>query len=397
MSTAAIHGGSHANPTHAHTIPIFQSSTYRFDSVAHGQALWKEEQEGYIYGRLSNPNVDATAATIAALEGINLPEQPYGLLAGSGMAAISTVLTALLQQGDTIVSQRALYGGTHTLLTRYLPQYGIDHVVFNGPDLDSLDVVLARHHNTRVVYIETPANPTMALTDIAGVAERAHAADALVVVDNTFATPYIQRPLELGADIVVHSTTKYLTGHGTVVGGAIVTRHESLYLERLLPTLHTYGGVAGPTDAWLTGLGLKTFTLRMARHCENGLAVAKYLAGHPAVQTVYYPGLETFPQYALACQQMDAFGGMLSFELRGGYKAGERLMDAVKLCTLAVSLGAVDTLIAHPASMMHFKVPPQQRAQMGISDGLVRLSVGLEDVEDIIADLAQALDVASQP
>ncbi|MBN2469871.1 MAG: PLP-dependent transferase [Anaerolineae bacterium] len=391
LGTLAVHGGDGANRTHAHVMPIYQSSTYRFDSVAHGQALWREEEEGYIYGRLNNPNVQATANTIAALEGLNLPARPFALLTGSGMAAISTLLGGLLAQGDTLLSQQALYGATHTLLHEFITRFGITCDTFEGSDLDSLEQALDRHDRIKLVYIETPVNPTMALTDISGVVERAHAAGALVIVDNTFASPYQQRPFEFGADVVVHSTTKYLTGHGTVIGGVIVTPDETLYHDRLLPALHIGGAVAGPMDAWLTEQGLKTFHLRMARHCANGLEVARFLEGHPAVAHVHYPGLESFPQYELACRQMDAFGAMLSFELKGGYTAGQTMMDAVRLCTLAVSLGSVDTLIAHPASMMHFKVPPAERARMGITEGMVRLSVGLEDVEDIIADLDQAM------
>lgn len=391
FGTIAIHGGSAVNRTHAHVTPIYQSSTYRFDDVAHGQALWREEEHGYIYGRLNNPNVEATASVVAALEGINLPERPFALLAGSGMGAISTVCAGLLQQGDTVLSQQALYGATHALLAGFMTRFGVHYDTFEGTDLASLDAALTRYPEVRMVYIETPVNPTMALTDIRGVVERAHAAGALVVVDNTFASPYQQRPLEMGADIVLHSTTKYLTGHGTVIGGVVITSDEALYHDRLLPALHTYGAVAGPMDAWLTEQGLKTFHLRMERHCANGLAVARFLDNHPAVAQVHYPGLETFPQYELACTQMDAFGAMLSFELKGGYAAGESMMDNVQLCTLAVSLGAADTLIAHPASMMHFKVSPAERAEMGITEGMVRLSVGLEEIEDIVADLDQAL------
>ncbi|MBN1966999.1 MAG: PLP-dependent transferase, partial [Anaerolineae bacterium] len=368
FGTVAVHGGDSANPTHAHITPIYQSSTYRFDSVAHGQALWRGEQPGYIYNRLSNPNSDGTAQTIAALEGFNLPERPFAVLAASGMAAVSTVLLALTEAGQTVVAQQSLYGATHGILKNHLPRHGVQLTTFDGADLSTLDTTLAQTPNVPLVYIETPSNPTMALTDIRGVVARAHAAGALVVIDNTFATPFAQRPLEMGADVVLHSTTKYLTGHGTVVGGAIVMTDVDLFHERLLPTLITFGGVPGPMDAWLTGQGLKTFHLRMARHEENGLAVARFLEGHPAVAHVNYPGLESFPQHALARAQMDTFGGMLSFELKGGYDAGAALMDRVRLCLLAVSLGAVDTLIEHPASMTHFKVAPADRARMGISD-----------------------------
>lgn len=390
FGTVALHGGDDANPTHAHVLPIFQTSTYRFDDVAHGQAIWRDETPGYIYGRLENPNTDATANTIAALEGINRPQRPYGLLAGSGMGAISTVLVALTEAGDTVISQQALYGATHTVMTKHMPRRGVTHDTFTGTSLTELEAALSRNDNVRVVYIETPANPTMALTDIRGVVERAHAARAIVIVDNTFASPYCQRPLEMGADVVVHSTTKYLTGHGTVVGGAIVTPSEDLYKE-FKHILVNYGAVAGPMDAWLTQQGLKTFQVRMERHCANGLAIARFLADHPAVAQVHYPGLESHPQHDLACAQMDEFGAMMTFELKGGYDAGVSVMNNVKVCTLAVSLGIVDTVIAHPASMMASTVAPEDRAKMGITDGMVRFSVGIEDVEDLMADLDQAL------
>ncbi len=396
LSTIAIHSGQTLNKTHAHVQPIYQSSTYVFDSVAHGQSLWREDEYGHIYGRLGNPNTETTASVIAALEGVNLPNQPYGLLAASGMAAVSTVFLALTRAGDTIISQKSLYAATHTLLANRLPQYGINHVAFDGARPEELEAALEHNANIRLVYIETPVNPTMALTDIRSVVKRAHAAGALVCVDNTFATPYLQRPLELGADIVLHSTTKYLTGHGTVVGGALVTGDHTLYHDRLLPTLVTYGAVAGPMDAWLTEQGLKTFELRMARHCENGMAVARFLEEHPAVARVNYPGLPSFPQIDLARTQMDGFGAMLSFELKGGYAAGEALMDHVRLCRLAVSLGTVDTLIAHPASMMNFKMAREDRLRMGITDGLIRLSVGIENLDDILADLDQALAATSK-
>ncbi len=391
FGTVAIHGGRDANETHAHVLPIYQSSTYHYDSVAHGQSIWRGETPGYIYSRLGNPNTVATANTIAALEGINLPTRPFAALTGSGMGAVSTVLVALLEAGDTLISQQALYGASYKIMSTQLPRFGVHHDIFYGPDLSSLDSALARNSHVRLVYIESPVNPTMELTDIRGVVGRAHAAGALVVMDNTFATPYLQRPLEMGVDVVLHSTTKYLTGHGTVVGGVFLTVHEALFKEKLEPALIMYGAVAGPMDAWLTEQGLKTFHLRMARHCENGLAVARFLEEHPAIARVNYPGLKSFPQHELACAQMDGFGGMLSFELKGGYEAGRALMDHVQLCALTVSLGTVDTLIQHPASMTHFTLAPEDRAKMGITEGLVRLSVGIEDVEDIIADLDQAL------
>jgi methionine-gamma-lyase len=389
--TLAIHVGREVNETRTQATPIYLTSGYRFDNVEHGQALFRGDESGYIYGRWGNPNTEAAAAVIAALEGINLPERPYGLLTASGMAATSTVLFALTASGDTVISQTALYGASFNLMKRELPRRGVHHDTFTGPDLNTLEAALARNTRVKLVYIESPANPTMALTDIRGVVEQAHAAGALVAVDNTFATPMLQRPLEMGADIVLHSTTKYLSGHAAVTGGAIITADGELWQQVLKPSLIDYGGVASPMEAWLTEQGLKTLHLRMARHSENALAVARYLEAHPAVAKVNYPGLESFPQYALARAQMDAFGGMLSFELKGGYEAGVTLLNRVRLCALVANLGSVDTLIQHPASMTHFKTAPEDRIKMGITDGLVRLSVGVEDIEDIIADLDQAL------
>lgn len=392
FATTAIHTNDEHNETHAHVLPIYQSSTYVFDDVEFGQALWRGELAGHIYGRLGNPNTEATAAAIAALESLNLADRAYGLLTGSGMAAVSLVGLALLKAGDTIITQRALYGASYTLFKDFFTRYQVNHVDFTGDDLNDLDRALAQYPTPKLIYIETPANPTLRITDIRGVVKRAQSVGALVVVDNTFATPYLQRPLEMGVDIVLHSTTKYLTGHGAVVGGAIVTANENIYAHHLLPTLRTYGAIAGPMDAWLTGIGLKTLQLRMERHCENGMAVAQFLENHPAIEHVYYPGLASFEQYELAAQQMDAFGGMIAFELKGGYEAGVALMNNVKLLTLAVSLGTVDSLIQHPASMTHFKNTPSDRAKMGITEGLVRLSVGIEDSADIVFDLEQALE-----
>lgn len=390
FGTLAIHSCDEFNDTHAHVLPIYQTSTYSFDDVEHGQTLWRGEEQGYIYGRLGNPNTDATAATIAALEGKNLPERPYALMAASGMAAVSTIILALLSEGDTIVSQNALYGASFTLFHKQMPRFGIKHEVFTSTNLAELETQLEKSTHVRVVYIESPANPTMTLTDIRGVVERAHQVGAYVVIDNTFATPYLQRPLEMGVDVVLHSTTKYLTGHGTVVGGAIITPHKALY-DKMVPILTQFGGVQGPHDAWLTGLGIKTLHVRMPVHCSNAMQVAQFLESHPAVEKVYYPGLSSFEQYELARAQMDDFGGMMAFELKGGYEAGEALMNHVQLCTLAVSLGSVDSLIQHPASMTHFKNTPEERAQMGIGEGLIRFSVGIENIEDIIGDLEQAL------
>ncbi|MCL4879172.1 MAG: PLP-dependent aspartate aminotransferase family protein [Anaerolineae bacterium] len=397
LQTTAIHAGDLHEDTHAHVMPIYQTSTFTYDSIEQGQARWRGEEPGYIYSRVESPNTAATAKVIAALEGHGLDVPVFGLMTSSGMGAASVVTLALVKEGDTILAQHSLYGSTSTLFHQKMPPYGVHTDFFDGHDLNDLDAAIARNKNIRFIYVETPANPTLALTDITGVVERAHALGALAVIDNTFATPILQQPLAFGADIVLHSTTKYLTGHGTVVGGAIVTPHEALYRDHLLPTMRTFGFNESPMDAWLTYNGLKTLPLRMRQHCDNACQIAHYLKDHPAVSQVYYPGLPDFPQHELATCQMRDFGGMVSFELAGGYEAGVSLLNHLKLCALGVSLGTVDTLVQHPASMTHFLNPPEVRAAMGITDGLIRISVGIEDVEDLLADFEQAFEAVRVP
>lgn len=385
FNTKAIHAGQKPDPaTGAHVTPIYQTSTFVFENVDQGARRFAGEEEGYIYTRLGNPTVAELEEKIAVLEGGEAV-----IATASGMAAISTVLFTLLKKGDHIVANDTLYGCTHSFLSHIAPKYGIEVTFTDLSDLSNLEKAV--RSNTKVVYIETPANPTLKLVDIKGAAEIAHKVGARVVVDNTFMTPYLQRPIEHGADVVVHSATKYLGGHGDVVAGIIVGPKD-LLTEMRMPYLKDIGGIIGPFDAWLLLRGLKTLGLRMDRHCENAQKVAEYLEGHPMIEKVYYPGLPSNPQYELAKRQMDGFGGMISFELKGGIEAGKVLMNSVKLITLAVSLGCVDSLIQHPASMTHSPVPREERLKAGITDGLVRLSVGIEDVEDIIADLEQALD-----
>ena len=401
LATTAIHAGEIHDEMGAHVAPIYQSSTFTFTDMAAVDAQASGETEGYMYGRGSHPNRRALAAKLAALEGHRLIRDARaagddGPVVGaeifsSGMAAISAALLGLAQAGDHVVTQGALYGSADHLISEILPQYGVTISRVDLLDADGLAKELAAQPKTTVVYLETPANPTMTLVDIRAVAEVAHAHGARVVVDNTFATPVLQRPLELGADVVVHSTTKFISGLGTTIGGAVVTADLPLLEEKIGLLIRFLGGVPSPFDCWLTNLGLKTLPLRMERHCANGMAVAQFLERHAGVTAVRYPGLESFPQHALAKKQMDDFGAMIAFEVADGYEGAARLLDRVKLCSLAVSLGTVDTLIEHPASMTHRVVSPEHRAHIGIHDGLVRLSVGLEAVEDIIGDLEWAL------
>lgn len=384
FATRAVHAGQTPDPvTGALSTPIYQTSTFVFRDVAQGAARFSGEEEGYIYTRIGNPTQKALEDKMAGLEG-----GEAGLAFGSGMAAVSAVLMALVRQGDHIVHLDALYGCTHAFLHGILSRFGVEATPVDTSDLDK--VRAAMRPNTRVIYVETLSNPLLKVADIPALSAIAHGAGAKLVVDNTFLTPYLHRPLEQGADVVLHSATKYIGGHGDVIAG-IAVGPKTLMDEIRTTTLKDIGGIISPFNAWLLLRGLKTLHLRMAAHCGNAQTVAEWLLAHPAVDKVYYPGLETFPQQRLAQRLMKGFGGVLSFELKGGFEAGVHLMNSVKLCHLAVSLGDVDTLIEHPASMTHAAVPEEDRLKAGIFPGLVRLAVGIEDAEDIIADLEQGL------
>ncbi|MBS7525228.1 aminotransferase class I/II-fold pyridoxal phosphate-dependent enzyme [Fusibacter paucivorans] len=380
FNTKAIHYGAiHDKQFGAHVSPLYQTSTFVFEDCAQGGDRFAGRDNGYKYTRLGNPNTREVASRLAALD-----ETDAGLYTSTGMSAVSTALLGLMQAGDHFIAADCLYGGTVAVINKVITKYGIemDYVKIN----DTEAFQSAFKANTKVVYIETPANPTMELIDIEAVAAMAHAHGALLVVDNTFMTPYLQKPVKLGADVVVYSVTKYINGHGDVVGGIITGKQ--CYIDQINnPHLLNLGGTGSPFDAWLVARGLKTLGIRMERHCENAMAVAKYLESHSKVAKVYFPGLETFPQHDLAKRQMSNFGGMIAFELEGGYAAGEKLLNNLELISLAVSLGGVDSLIQHPASMTHAAVPPEERLSAGITDGLVRISVGIEDLEDILADL----------
>ncbi|MEN8040229.1 MAG: aminotransferase class I/II-fold pyridoxal phosphate-dependent enzyme [Actinomycetota bacterium] len=391
MATEAIHAGEIHDSSGAHIAPIYQTSTFTFAGMDDVEAWAADESDPYVYSRGGNPARDALAAKIAALEGFDLAdEQVSAEIFGSGMAAINATLMGLAKAGDHIVAQQVLYGTADHLITDVLPEYGVTNSRIPLLDMDRLEQELSLRPETTVVYLETPANPTMAVVDIAAVAEVAHAHGASVVADNTFATPVLQRPLGLGADVVVHSTTKYINGHGTVVGGAAVSRDSDVMADRIKPLIRSMGGIPGPFDCWLTNLGLKTLPLRMRQHCANAVEVAEFLEGHTSVVDVRYPGLASHPQHELAKRQMDGFGAMIAFDL-GSYDAAARFLDRIELAALAVSLGNLDTLIEHPASMTHRVVDPTERQRSGISDGLIRMSVGLESVGDIIDDLNRAL------
>jgi len=373
-----------------HQIPLVAASSFVFDSIEEGMAIFSGEQPGHVYGRFGNPTIDAVAEKIAALEGFGLDQPTAGLFCSSGMAAIATVMLGLCEPGDTVLTQADLYGGTTSLLQQ-LEKRGIHTVTCDLRDEAAVNKVFSQEGRMRMIFVETPSNPTLRVTDLVSLANIAHAHDALLVADNTFATPFVQRPLAFGADIVVHSTTKFINGHGTGIAGAIVCRDQEMLNEKLVPVYRLYGGSGNPWDAWLVLNGLKTLALRMERHSQNAQTVAEWLVKHPSVTKVNYPGLPGHPDEATIRTQMTQNGGMLSFELAGGTEAGMAFMNRIKFCTLTPTLGDVDTLVLHPATMSHRGVDPAVRAAHGISDGLVRLSVGIEAVADIIADLEQAI------
>jgi methionine-gamma-lyase len=373
--------------TKTHQLPIHAASSFAFENLQEGMEVFSGVRKGHLYSRFGNPTTDAVAKKIAALELHGSGEEGQAYLLSSGMAAISTLCLGLLKPGDKILTQRNLYGGTTELFLKILQPLGFEMVLADLENTSEVERLLAEHKGIRMLYIETPANPTLTCLDINLLSSLAHQHAAYMVVDNTFATPYLQQPLLLGADIVLHSTTKYLNGHGNSTSGAIVGKDIALMQEQFFPALKLVGTNCNPWDAWLLHNGLKTLELRMERHCDNAEAVAKWLAACDQVLEVHYPGLPEHPQHELAKQQMRRFGGVVSFELKGGMDSGQRFVDALRLCTMAPTMGDLDTLVMHPASMSHSRVPREQRLAAGISDGLIRLSIGIESEADILADL----------
>ena len=386
LGTTAIHAGTLKNLYGTLAMPIYQTSTFIFDSAEQGGRRFALEEAGYIYTRLGNPTTTVLENKIAALE-----EGEAAVATSSGMGAISSTLWTVLKAGDHVVTDKTLYGCTFALMCHGLTRFGIEVTFVDTSNLD--EVKNAIKENTRVVYLETPANPNLKIVDLEALSKLAHKnPNTLVIVDNTFATPYMQKPLKLGADIVVHSVTKYINGHGDVIAGLVITNKELADQIRFVGLKDMTGAVLGPQDAYYIIRGMKTFEIRMERHCKNAKKVVEFLNKHPKIERVYYPGLETHPGHEIAKKQMKDFGAMISFELKGGFEAGKTLLNNLKLCSLAVSLGDTETLIQHPASMTHSPYTKEEREAAGITDGLVRLSVGLENVEDIIADLEQGLE-----
>jgi len=387
FNSKLVHAGDFEDEFGSAVTPIYQTSTFSFKNAQHGADLFAGKEKGYIYSRIGNPTIEALENKLAELE-----NGYKGIALSSGMAAVSAVYMTMLSQGDHMISTSAVYGPSRGVMESHFSKFGVEYSYVDTSDIAEIKKNI--RPNTKLLYIETPANPTITLTDIIKVSELAHEHGIMVAVDNTFCSPYLQKPLDLGADIVIHSLTKFINGHADIVGGAIVTKSEELY-NQLRKTMVYTGANMDPHQAFMVIRGVKTLSLRIDKAQENAQQIAEFLENHKKVEWVKYPGLKSFPQSLLAIKQMNGFGSMISFGLKGGYEAGKVLMDNVHLATLAVSLGGVETLIQHPASMTHAGVSKENKEAAHITDGLVRYSVGIEDEEDLIYDLSHALELVA--
>lgn len=379
-----VHGAELEETYGAAVTPIYQSSTFTFRNADHGASCFAGEDPGFIYTRIGNPTITALETTLARLE-----NGAACVAVSSGMAAVNTVYMSLLRSGDHMISSDAVYGPSRGVMEKYWSGFGVESTYTDTGSLENIEKAI--RPNTRLLYIESPTNPTIALTDIRAAAELAHRHGILVAVDNTFCSPILQKPLDLGADIVLHSMTKFINGHADIVAGAVISKTAELD-ARIRATMVNLGCNMDPTQAYMVIRGLKTLSIRVLRQQENAMELAQWLERHPKIAWVKYPGLPSHPQYELGRRQMAGPGSLISFELKGGLSAGKTLMDNIRMILLAVSLGGVESLMSHPASMTHSKMSPQARHACGITDGLVRFAVGIEDIGDLKADLAQALD-----
>ncbi len=397
ISSVALHAAGNENAEFAHLTPIYATSTFTFDSAQQGSDRFAGADKTRIYSRWGNPTFTTAEETIAALEAFGItnddgsPLQLKALLHASGQAAMTTLFLSTLQAGDTILSHYSLYGGTEELMNKVMSATGVKTTLIDMHNLNLVEDTLKKDASIKLVHIETPANPTIQCVDIEAVTRLAKQHDLLVSVDNTFATPYLQQPFRYGVDFVFHSTTKFLNGHGTAIGGVLIGKDLEFMGTKVWKWHALLGGNSNPFDAFLLTQGMKTLELRMERHCHNAMEVAEYLANHPAIAHVNYTGLHSHPDHAVAMKQMRHPGGVMSYDLKGGLEAGKRFIDALQMCVRAVSLGTVDTLLSHPASMSHMSIPREERIKYGITDGLIRMSVGIENIADILNDLEQAL------
>jgi len=396
FSSLAIHAGQHPDPMYSHLTPIYASSTYVYDEAEQGSRRFSGQEKGYIYSRWGNPTMNEAEEKIAAMETFGLqkngsPLEAKAILHASGMAAISSLLLATLKRGDKILTHYSLYSGTQDYMKSLLEPLELSSIIVDLRDLALAEKCLKEDSTIKLIYLETPANPTLQCVDLHALAELAKQYGKITACDNTFATPFLQQPFKHGIDFVVHSTTKFLNGHGTAIGGVLVGTDIEFMQTRATKTHRLLGGNSNAFEAFLLINGMKTLELRMERHCENAMRVAHFLAAHPAVQQVNYNGLSSHPDFIVSQKQMNHPGAMMSFELKGGYEAGVQFMNNLHMCTRTVSLGTCDTLLSHPASMSHSSIPKENRQQYGITDGLIRLSVGIENGDDILNDFEQAL------
>jgi methionine-gamma-lyase len=396
ISSVALHAAGNGHAEYSHTPPIYATSTFTFDTAQQGMERFAGKDKENIYSRWGNPTFKVAEQTIAALEAFKLknedgtPMKLKALLHSSGQAAMTTMFMSNLQSGDTLLSHFSLYGGTYELMHKVLFENGIKTVIVDMRDLNLVEDAIKKN-KIKLIHIETPANPTIQCVDIEAITKIAKQHNIIVTVDNTFATPYLQQPFKYGVDFVFHSTTKFLNGHGSAIGGVLLSRDIELMKTKVWKWHALIGGNANPFDAYLLIQGMKTLEIRMDRHCSNAEKVAAFLSKHNGVAHVNYTGLTSHPDYDVAKKQMSHFGPMMSFELKGGLEAGKKFIDKLKMCVRAVSLGTVDTLLSHPASMTHYSVPREERIRFGITDGLIRMSVGIENSDDIVNDLDQAL------
>ena len=390
-SSVAVHAGHKQDPLYAHLVPIYASSTFVFDDAEQGMRRFSGKEEGYIYSRWGNPTTTEAEEKIAALETFGLNMEAKGILHASGMAAITTLMLGTLKPGDKIITHYSLYGGTEELINRILPSFGITSIIADLRDLQKTKDIINTEKDIKMMYLETPANPTIQCVDIDELCQLAKQKNLLVACDNTFATPYLQQPFQFGVDFIVHSTTKFLNGHGTAIGGILLGKDIELMKTKITKVHRTLGGNSNAFDAFLLTQGMKTLEVRMERHCHNAMEVANFLDTNSAVAKVNYTGLATHPDYYTAMKQMRHPGAMLSFELKEGLQGGIDFMNKLKMCIRSVSLGTCDSLLSHPASMTHYSVPKEEKEKYGITDGLIRMNVGIENIQDIINDLDQAL------
>ncbi len=390
LNSYCVKGGKRNESTKAHQLPLYLSSSFVMENSQEAVDIFTGQKKGHVYSRYGNPTIDTVANKIAYLEGYDLKGETYGFLTSSGMSAITTLMMSTLQFGDAVLTQGNLYGGSTELLKKILSRMGIDTIFTNLQDLDAVEDIIKENGNIRLLYFETPANPTMACIDIEAINIVASRYDVPTAIDNTFCTPYLQRPLSMGTDYVIHSTTKYLNGHGNSIAGAIITANYEAS-RKIWETLKLNGSTCNPFDAWLLSNGMKTLAIRMDKHSSNAQSIAEYLSQHDKVTHVNYNGLLDHPDHEIAKKQMSQFGGMLSFTVVGGQAEALATIDRLQYCTHAPTLGDVDTLVLHPATSSHLNVDHSIREKNGITDGMVRVSVGIEDVDDLIADFEQAL------